>query len=97
MNRKRIVLVLVSVLLLCSVSISFIGCAVTVSASADLMEGITPRTSGEPAAVTQDSAAKATDFAIRLFRQSNEAGKNTLVSPMSVLAALAMTANGAKG
>ena len=95
--RRRTVLILISVLLLCSVSISFIGCAVTVSASADLMEGITPGISGEPGAVSPESAAKAADFAVRLFRQSSKAGENTLVSPMSVLAALAMTANGAKG
>ena len=38
-----------------------------------------------------------TDFAVRLFRASEEKGKNTLVSPLSVLCALAMTSNGAKG
>ena len=37
------------------------------------------------------------DFGIRLFRESFEEGANTLVSPMSVLTALAMTANGAQG
>ena len=39
----------------------------------------------------------ATDFAIRLFKVANEDGKSTLVSPVSVLYALAMTANGAEG
>ncbi len=38
-----------------------------------------------------------TDFAVRLFQTSAEDGKNTLISPLSVLSALAMTANGAKG
>lgn len=37
-----------------------------------------------------------TDFAVRLFQASAEGGKNTLISPLSVLSALAMTANGAK-
>lgn len=37
-----------------------------------------------------------TDFAVRLFQASTEDGKNTLISPLSVLSALAMTANGAK-
>lgn len=37
-----------------------------------------------------------TDFAVRLFQASTEEGKNTLISPLSVLSALAMTANGAK-
>ncbi|MBO5097781.1 MAG: serpin family protein [Agathobacter sp.] len=36
------------------------------------------------------------DFAVRLFQQSLEDEKNTLISPVSVLMALAMTANGAK-
>ena len=39
----------------------------------------------------------AADFAIRLFKVANEEGKSTLVSPVSVLYALAMAANGAKG
>lgn len=38
-----------------------------------------------------------TDFALRLFKAGNEDGKSTLISPLSVLAALSMTANGAKG
>lgn len=38
-----------------------------------------------------------TDFSVRLFQNSLEAGKNTLLSPISVLTALAMTANGAEG
>ena len=37
------------------------------------------------------------NFAVRLFQTSMEKGKNTLISPMSVLYALAMTANGADG
>lgn len=41
--------------------------------------------------------AEVTDFSIRLLRESMEDGKNTLISPMSVLAALSMTANGAEG
>ena len=37
------------------------------------------------------------DFGIRLFREAFREGENTLISPMSVLTALAMTANGAEG
>jgi serpin B len=39
---------------------------------------------------------KVTDFAVRLFQKSLEDEKNTLISPISVLMALGMTANGAK-
>lgn len=37
-----------------------------------------------------------TDFAVRLFQQTLEEEENTLISPMSVLVALSMTANGAQ-
>ncbi len=36
-----------------------------------------------------------TDFAVRLFQESLADGENTLISPLSVLVALSMTANGA--
>ena len=39
---------------------------------------------------------KVTDFAVRLFQKSLEEEKNTLISPISVLMALGMTANGAR-
>lgn len=42
-------------------------------------------------------AAAAADFGVRLFQTSMEEGMNTLISPLSVLYALAMTANGADG
>ena len=42
-------------------------------------------------------AAAAVDFGVRLFQTTMEDGKNTLISPLSVLYALAMTANGADG
>ena len=48
----------------------------------------------QPPELSADSAAVA-DFGLRLFRQSME--KNTLISPLSVLYALSMTANGAAG
>ena len=41
--------------------------------------------------------AEVADFGIRLLRASMEEGENTLISPLSVLAALSMTANGAAG
>lgn len=44
-----------------------------------------------------EKQAEATDFALRLFRSCLTEGENTLVSPLSVLAALGMTANGARG
>lgn len=60
------------------------------------MENITPSTVGGVADLTPDTSG-VPGFALRLFQASMEEGKNTLVSPLSVLYALAMTANGAKG
>lgn len=44
----------------------------------------------------QASPASVTDFSVRLFQQSISDTENTLISPLSVLYALSMTANGAK-
>lgn len=58
--------------------------------------GVSGQEDGRPA-----DAASVTDFALRLFRQSlthaENSKTNTLISPMSVLYALSMTAGGAKG
>ncbi len=48
------------------------------------------------AEVTEEAALAAVKFGLDLFRESLD-GENTLVSPLSVLEALAMTANGAAG
>ena len=45
--------------------------------------------------IVDTSNQAVTDFAIRLFKKSIEEGENTLISPLSVLTALSMTANGA--
>lgn len=47
-------------------------------------------------AVDEGRAALA-DFSVRLFQKNVRRGENTLISPLSVLYALAMTANGAEG
>ena len=62
---------------------------------ADLMKGIAAHTPAADVDLTAGSVRLA-DFAVRLFRAANEEGKNTLVSPLSVMYALAMTANGAR-
>lgn len=87
---KRITALLCILLSLCLIC----GCSVTAEAS-DLMDGITPNpVSGK----TADSKflSSQNDFAANLFKETYN-GNNTLVSPLSVMLALAMTANGAKG
>ena len=92
--KPRISLAIISLLLVCAMAVNLTGCTMEVQAK-DLMEGITPN---QVNALDDLSAQNAdvTDFAIRLFKASEESGKNTLISPLSVLSALAMTANGAE-
>ena len=66
------------------------------SVPVNLLSGVTPNRE-EPGSVSPEAAAAAADFALRLFRAGNEPERNTLISPLSVLWALAMTANGAEG
>ena len=63
----------------------------------NLMAGIGSKNDASPVVPTASSSVKAADFAVRLFKACLEEGENALVSPLSVLAALSMTANGAKG
>lgn len=94
MKKSRISLVITSLLLVCAMAVNLTGCTKKVQTN-NLMEGVTPN---EVNALDKLSAQNAdvTDFAIRLFKASEESGKNTLISPLSVLCALAMTANGAE-
>ncbi len=66
------------------------------SAVQDLMKGMTK---GKAASKTPDSRFEkaAASFALSLFKDEYKSGKNTLVSSLSVLTALAMTQNGAEG
>ncbi len=93
MNRKHFAAI--GLILILSLLFSMTGCAPSVQAK-DLMEGVTPKDVGSTEDLSVGSAP-ITDFAIRLFAASQEEGENTLLSPLSVLYALAMTANGAGG
>ena len=48
-------------------------------------------------AFDMEGADAAAGFGVALFQESLEEGRNTLISPLSVLTALAMAANGAEG
>ena len=93
--KKSHVRLLISLLLLCAIAVNTVGCGAEVQAK-DLMKGII---SGEVSALADLSTGneKVTDFAVRLFKASEKSGENTLISPLSVLLALSMTANGAEG
>ena len=94
MKNKKFYLSISALLLLCAMLFNIVSC--TKVKAADLMEGVTPREVEVREELGEDNAA-ITDFALRLFKATNAGGKNTLISPLSVLCALAMTTNGAKG
>ncbi|MBQ3125620.1 MAG: serpin family protein [Clostridia bacterium] len=85
---KRILALLLLPALLCA--------CVTADASADLMVGITPGQVTSAAAESADAAAMAS-LALTLLRDEAVSGGNALISPLSIFAALGMTANGAAG
>lgn len=90
MKRKNVIKTLLSLLLVATM-LTLSACG----GAEDLTNGIQPNEVDVPGELTQGNVA-ATDFALRLFCASSEEGKNTLLSPLSVLSALAMTANGSE-
>lgn len=95
MKKYKIRLLLISLLLLCAIAVNLSGCATKVYGT-DLMAGISPRPiSGMDNYRTEN--VKVINFALNLFRTANDGGENVLLSPLSIMCALAMTANGAKG
>ena len=95
MKKSKALLAVVSMVILCIMTVNLSSCGMKIHAK-DLMDGVTPR-SVEKSENLSQSSQDVTDFAIRLFKETNENGENTLISPLSVLCALAMTANGAEG
>lgn len=95
---KRIALCVGSLLLLAALVLNFVACSVlTLDISAtDLMKGINAEKVDGKAADDRFVAGIA-DFYLTLFKKTADGEKNSLVSPLSVLLALAMTANGADG
>lgn len=102
MKKKNIILLTIVTILLVAAAIMVIF-LITAGKdnslkleSTDLMEGVR----GERVKVTEDLGSyglQVTDFSLRLFQNTMEPGENSLVSPLSVLSALGMTANGADG
>lgn len=89
MNKKLLSLFLCACLLAGALS----GCG----GKRNLMQGITPAAVSDTADISGGADA-ASDLALRLLRQEMETGaSNVLLSPLSILCALSMTANGASG
>ena len=95
MKKIKFSLAVVSLMLILIMMLNFVGCSMN-SRSTNLMENVKANNVSARTDLGNDSE-QITDFAIRLFKATNENGSNTAISPLSVLYALAMTANGAEG
>lgn len=78
-----------------SLLFSLSGCGTSAQA-ANLMAGVKANNINTNVELTGHDSKAIANFAVNLFQNSTSATENTLVSPLSVLCALAMTANGAK-
>ncbi len=82
--------------LLCTM-FSLTGCSTANKVHAeDLMDGIKPNQMID-AYLTDEQTDAIADFSVKLFQNTATGAENPLISPVSVLCALAMTANGAQG
>lgn len=94
-TRRAITLLLIS-LLLGGILLNLYSCTLfTVDVKAEnLMEGISPNdVTGK--ATDDKFIGNTADFSVNLFKETITDNKNSLISPLSVLLALSMTANGA--
>lgn len=85
---------ILAIMLVVGILLSTTAC--TKTESTNLMENVTPQVVNDVPNMDAGAAAAA-DFGVRLFQTALEDDKNTLISPLSVLYALSMTANGADG
>ena len=95
--KKRFIAFALFLALLFSMTGVLTACEVASAKSVDLMQDIQANEVTTEVEMTGDGAVAVTDFAVRLFQNSMTVGESSLISPVSVLYALAMTANGAKG
>ena len=95
---KKIISILLCITL---IALSFSACGGNPSQkpskvkSTNLMNDITPQTIEKSNDLSEGNSAF-NDFAVALFKENQINGDNVLISPLSVLCALSMTANGAK-
>lgn len=91
---KKIISILLCITLITTLIVSFGGCTPTNVQADDLMSDITPKSVQKLNDLSKGNSAYY-DFAVTLFKENQVNGDNVLISPLSVLCALSMTANGA--
>lgn len=94
-KSKKVLCVSLAILILAAVGV-FLTINNTKSSATDLMEGVEAGKITEKADRSEYGPVF-TDFSVRLFKECYKKGSNQLISPVSVISALGMTANGAKG
>ena len=96
MKKKKITAGLLAFAVSISLSLGLAGCGTAVKAE-DMMSGIEAKTRVNQIEDKQAHRIAVTNFAVKTFQESIGEEGNILLSPVSILSALAMTANGAKG
>lgn len=84
----------VSICLLLAMAMLLGGCGSP--AVSEITAKNTDKIAADPAALTEEANTAVTELALRLLKSCPSDG-DTLISPTSILCALAMTANGAEG
>lgn len=95
MKKSKLILSLTSLALAGTMCVNLSACA-TNAGALDLMNGVQSKTV-QGKATDEKFTSAYSDFAAKLFNTSDDKDSNSLISPLSVMLALAMTANGADG
>jgi len=97
-TKRHISILLAAVLMLGIASCAVTGCAsAKASELTDLSQGVSASVDVAGRSADAEFIGSIADFSIDLFKESITEKQNSLVSPLSVMLALAMTANGADG
>ncbi|HBL83959.1 MAG: serine protease [Clostridiales bacterium GWF2_38_85] len=92
-TNKRVITMAICLILLSAMLFNLASCAIEAKA-ANLMEGIDANVvAGKQ--IDEKFIDNTADFSIELFKRSLKENENALISPLSVILALSMTANGA--
>ena len=89
----KLIKTVTSVLMLIVMTVSLVGCASEAVRADDLMVGI-ERSLYAPTPQPGEYGEKLTDFAVKLFKSSvaSDGKQNVIISPLSLLLAVSMTA-----
>lgn len=97
-TKKRMAAALLCLTMAVTAQFSLTGCSGQEKIQSEaMMKGIKPNMVETSMPLDGEQRIAVADFGVQLFQESQVNGKNILISPVSVLCALGMTANGAHG